>query len=230
VLLQGCAGAVVNKYNLEYERCGMKNLIATLAILCLSYSFPAHAEFRIWEGTSGNVIEAEFVTVLGNEAVLRKRDGETVKVPISKLCEEDQQYIKSREQVAHKPKQSTEAKVHTKYKFTRFRKGSNVYLDRAAQFYSIPVDFNGYKVTLRSIGSPSPLIFKVTEAGIVRLLAAGPPARKLRNEGWVEISIVKIASQDGHIQPYPIFIFEKKLDVGKYSIASEGYFGVRLLK
>jgi len=73
----------------------MKNLIATLAILCLSYSFPAHAEFKIWEGMSGNVIEAEFVTVLGNEAVLKKRDGKTVKVPISKLCEKDQHYINS---------------------------------------------------------------------------------------------------------------------------------------
>ncbi|WP_168433643.1 SHD1 domain-containing protein [Pontiella sulfatireligans] len=54
----------------------------------------APAEFRVWEGSNGSVVEAELVSVKGGRAELRKRDGKSVKVPVSKLSAKDQKYIK----------------------------------------------------------------------------------------------------------------------------------------
>jgi hypothetical protein len=54
---------------------------------------PAAAEYRIWEGSGGSSAEAEFVSVIGPNAMLRKRGGHIIKVPIARLSSADQNYV-----------------------------------------------------------------------------------------------------------------------------------------
>jgi len=126
--------------------------------------------------------------------------------------------------------ESNEAKVYGKGQFIRFKKctSNSVFIDGDLFFHSIPEQFKEYKFTLRKVNSPSPVKFTVKEAGIVRLVTAGRTKRKLRNEGWVEITQVRLVQAWGKDGNWA-FILEKKLDVGKYSIPSEGTFGIRLL-
>jgi hypothetical protein len=51
---------------------------------------------RTWTGQNGSTVEAEFVSVSGEQVELKKEDGKTVNVPIGKLCAEDRQYIQDR--------------------------------------------------------------------------------------------------------------------------------------
>jgi hypothetical protein len=70
--------------------------------------------------------------------------------------------------------------------------------------------------------------FKVKKAGLVRIAAAGPPVGRLRREGWTEITSVELENPDGNHSGL-VVILEKRLDVGSYSIPSQGNFGIRLL-
>ena len=129
-------------------------------------------------------------------------------------------------------KETGDAKVYCKGKFTHLRKGSDVYYtdEESHQFFSVPEPFEGYRVTLRSVGSSDPLKFTVKKAGIVRLVVGGRSTKRLINEGWVKTHSVSIASSDGILQSAKICVLQKQLGVGKYSMPSAGNFGVRLLK
>lgn len=52
-------------------------------------------EIRTWTSTAGTTIEAELTAVDGPNAVLKKKDGSEVRVPLSKLSKFDQQWIKN---------------------------------------------------------------------------------------------------------------------------------------
>jgi hypothetical protein len=52
-------------------------------------------EFRTWTSTAGTTIEAELKAVEGKTAVLKKRDGTEIRVPVGKLSKFDQQWIKN---------------------------------------------------------------------------------------------------------------------------------------
>lgn len=60
---------------------------------CLFICGLVFAEFRVWEGQNGSIVEAELVRVWSGTAELRKHDGKTVKVPVSKLSAKDQRYL-----------------------------------------------------------------------------------------------------------------------------------------
>ena len=127
-------------------------------------------------------------------------------------------------------KESSEVSVYSKGPFIRLRKGIQVYPIGLAVFHSFPSEFEGHKVTSRKVGASDPVEFEVKNAGIVRLVVAGKPLTELASKGWVEVGKVTIVNPDGHVFPYPILILEKRLEVGEYSMPSEGNFGVRLLK
>lgn len=52
------------------------------------------AEYRVWKGQNGSVVEAEMVSVKEGTVSLRRRNGDVVNVPIAKLSTEDADYIK----------------------------------------------------------------------------------------------------------------------------------------
>jgi len=51
------------------------------------------AEYRIWTGTNGSSVEAEFVKQVPGSVYLKTQAGKIKKIPIKKLSEADQKYI-----------------------------------------------------------------------------------------------------------------------------------------
>jgi hypothetical protein len=60
--------------------------IFNLTLIC-------YGEFRIWEDTKGNVLEAEFITMNGSLVLVRERSGKEREFNPSLLCEADHQYL-----------------------------------------------------------------------------------------------------------------------------------------
>jgi hypothetical protein len=62
-----------------------------------SSAAPAASKLRTWHDTTGSFsVQAEFVSATAGVAKLRKLDGSTINVPMEKLSEEDQKYIRNR--------------------------------------------------------------------------------------------------------------------------------------
>lgn len=69
----------------------MKHILSgTLAVAITVLS--AQAEMRIWTDEAGNAIEAEFVRTTGDKVVLKKADGDEIKVSLDTLSEKDRRY------------------------------------------------------------------------------------------------------------------------------------------
>ena len=73
------------------------------AILLAAFSGVSMAAEREWTGGNGKFnMTAEFVSVQGDNAVLRRKDGKQIKVPLSRLSDADRAFIE--EQQAKAPK------------------------------------------------------------------------------------------------------------------------------
>ncbi|MDF7826340.1 serine hydrolase [Pontiellaceae bacterium B12227] len=75
-------------------------------LIAICFLMSAHwsmAESRTWAGRNGSRTEAEFVKQIGSNVLLKKPDGNTIRVPIQKLSDQDQQYLKD----IQKPRQSS---------------------------------------------------------------------------------------------------------------------------
>jgi hypothetical protein len=68
---------------------------ATAAEPTVTTPAASEPEVRTWTSTAGTTLEAELAGVDGTVAVLKKRDGAEVRVPLSKLSRFDQQWIKN---------------------------------------------------------------------------------------------------------------------------------------
>ena len=66
-------------------------LIMTVCTVFLGIS--ARAGYRAWSDVNGQAVEAEYVRLAADLVVLRKRDGNEVKVPLKNLCDEDRRYV-----------------------------------------------------------------------------------------------------------------------------------------
>jgi hypothetical protein len=53
------------------------------------------SKLRQWKSTVGTTLEAEFVLIERNLAVLKKKDGSTIRVPLAKLSPDDQEWIRN---------------------------------------------------------------------------------------------------------------------------------------
>jgi hypothetical protein len=127
-------------------------------------------------------------------------------------------------------KGTKEAKVYSNADFIRLRNGVNIYGEGGENpsFKTIPEEFDGRKITLRSIRSSDPLEFKVKEAGVVTLIAESKGADQLSKQAWVKVGKIIINQRTGGLRELPIL--QKELEVGEYSIPSEGLFGIRVVK
>ena len=129
-------------------------------------------------------------------------------------------------------KETEEAKIYSKAKFIRFRKGVNIYGGNGERpcFESVPKEFSGRKIMLREFQSSFPIEFEVKKAGIVTLVVAANLRAKetLLQQGWNEVDTATYVG--GKIVEIPIL--QKYLTEGEYSIPSprQGNFGYRLLK
>ena len=76
----------------------MKNpacLYLVTGALC-SLSFLPLAQGRTWTSVQGKSLEAEFVRLDGQKAVLKRSGGQTVSIPLAQLSREDRDFIAAR--------------------------------------------------------------------------------------------------------------------------------------
>jgi CubicO group peptidase (beta-lactamase class C family) len=79
-------------------------LLAGIAF-CGAALFTTTAAAREWKDRSGKFsIEAELAGIEGDSVRLKKPDGQTVLVPLSRLCEKDRQFVKSQDSGGDKAK------------------------------------------------------------------------------------------------------------------------------
>src|SRR6266480_1292182 len=72
--------------------------LSAIVILLGTVAEVASAEERTWSDATGKFsVSAELVEVQGGKAVLRRADGKEIKVPVERLCDVDQAFIKTRD-------------------------------------------------------------------------------------------------------------------------------------
>ena len=125
-----------------------------LPLFLLAISLPlllgsvCNAELRTWTSTVGTKVEAELVSLTGNQVTLKTKAGKTIKLPINKLSKADQEFLTAKSS----PKEPTkEAPINLiKYKIT----GDEVTITscdkKASGTLTIPATIEGKTVT--SIG------------------------------------------------------------------------------
>jgi hypothetical protein len=83
----------------------MRFLVSVIVVLLAT----AFASGREWRDSTGEFsLEAEYQGVENKNAVLKKLDGSIVKVPISRLSAEDQQYLKKKDAVSQQRRERAE--------------------------------------------------------------------------------------------------------------------------
>ena len=85
----------------------MKTLIPLL-VFCLVTI--CNAELRTWTSIVGTKVEAELVSLTGNQVTLKTKAGKTLKLPLKKLSKADQEFLKAKSS----PKEPTKGDVGVK--------------------------------------------------------------------------------------------------------------------
>ena len=85
----------------------MKTLIPLL-VFCLVTI--CNAELRTWKSIVGTKVEAELVSLTGNQVTLKTKAGKTLKLPLNKLSKADQEFLKAKSS----PKEPTKGDVGVK--------------------------------------------------------------------------------------------------------------------
>ncbi len=64
-----------------------------VAMMLFTGSFSAYAEMRIWTSIKGDAIEAEYIKLFRDEVVLETSAGKQFKIPVSRLCYTDKEWL-----------------------------------------------------------------------------------------------------------------------------------------
>lgn len=77
------------------------SLALSLALAAVALAAPEAGSLRPWKDTQGRIIQAIFISATTASVTLRMPDGKEHDIPLSRLCAEDQAYVKN--QAALKP-------------------------------------------------------------------------------------------------------------------------------
>jgi hypothetical protein len=130
----------------------MKNLLlfAVLVTLPLLLGSVCHAELRTWTSIVGTKVEAELVSLTGNQVTLKTKAGKTLKLPLNKLSKADQEFLTAKSSPKEPTKEETPVNPNLKYEV----KDSAVTITgcdkKASGALTIPATIEGKAVT--SIG------------------------------------------------------------------------------
>ena len=109
-----------------------------------------HAELRTWTSIVGTKVEAELVSLTGNQVTLKTKAGKTLKLPLNKLSKADQEFLKAKSYPKEPTKEETPVNPNLKYEV----KDSAVTISKcdkkASGTITIPATIEGNPVT--SIG------------------------------------------------------------------------------
>ncbi len=126
----------------------MKTLIPFL-VFCLIAT--CNAELRTWTSIVGTKVEAELVSLTGNQVTLKTKAGKTLKLPLNKLSKADQEFLTAKSSPKQTTKEETPVNPNLKYEV----KDSAVTItgcdSKASGELIIPATIEDYPVT--SIGS-----------------------------------------------------------------------------
>ena len=109
-----------------------------------------HAELRTWTSIVGTKVEAELVSLTGNQVTLKTKAGKTIKLPLNKLSKADQEFLTAKSSPKEPTKEETPVNPNLKYEV----KDSVVTITgcdkKASGTITIPTTIEGNPVT--SIG------------------------------------------------------------------------------
>ena len=91
----------------------MKTLIPLL-VFCLVTI--CNAELRTWKSIVGTKVEAELVSLTGNQVTLKTKAGKTLKLPLNKLSKADQEFLKAKSSPREQTKEETPVNPNIEYK------------------------------------------------------------------------------------------------------------------
>ena len=127
-------------------------LLPLLIVLGISFSAAqdAKSELRTWTSIIGTKVEAELVSLTGNQVTLKTKAGKTLKLPLNKLSKADQEFLKAKSSPKEPTKEETPVNRDLKYEI----KGDAVTITgcdkKASGALTIPATIEGKSVT--SIG------------------------------------------------------------------------------
>ena len=81
-----------------------------ILILFIVLGSVCYAELRTWTSIVGTKVEAELVSLTGNQVTLKTKAGKTLKLPLNKLSKADQEFLKAKSS----PKEPTKGEVGVK--------------------------------------------------------------------------------------------------------------------
>ncbi len=109
-----------------------------------------HAELRTWTSMVGTKVEAELVSLTGNQVTLKTKEGKTLKLPLNKLSKADQEFLTAKSSPKEPTIEETPVNPNLKYEV----KDSAVTITgsdkKASGELTIPATIEGNPVT--SIG------------------------------------------------------------------------------
>ena len=125
-------------------------IIVTLPLLLGSV---CNAELRTWTSTVGTKVEAELVSLTGNQVTLKTKAGKTIKLPINKLSKADQEFLTAKSS----PKEATKEEAPVSPNLEYELKGDAVTITRcdreASGALTIPAVIEGKPVTRIGVNS-----------------------------------------------------------------------------
>ena len=90
-------------------------LLVLLVSLPLLFGSVCNAELRTWTSIVGTKVEAELVSLTGNQVTLKTKAGKTLKLPLNKLSKVDQEFLKAKSSPKEPTKEETPVNPNLKY-------------------------------------------------------------------------------------------------------------------
>ena len=125
-------------------------LLPLLIVVGMSFSAAqdAKSELRAWTSIIGTKVEAELVSLTGNQVTLKTKAGKTLKLPLNKLSKADQEFLKAKSSPKEPTKEETPVNPDLKYEV----KDSEVTITgcdkKASGALTIPAMIEGRSVTI----------------------------------------------------------------------------------
>ena len=125
-------------------------LLVLLVSLPLLLGSVCNAELRTWTSIVGTKVEAELVSLTGNQVTLKTKAGKTIKLPINKLSKADQEFLTAKSFPKKPTKEETPVNPNLKYEVKDSAVTITGFDKKASGELTIPATIEGNPVT--SIG------------------------------------------------------------------------------
>jgi hypothetical protein len=106
-----------------------------------------HAELRTWTSIVGTKVEAELVSLTGNQVTLKTKAGKTLKLPLNKLSKADQEFLTAKSSPKEPTKEETPVNPNLKYEVKDNAVTISKCDKKASGTITIPATIEGNPVT-----------------------------------------------------------------------------------